>query len=226
MLLNTIAETGEYPKEIKLGQLTPLQKPGKPKGPPENLRPVILSSTLRKILAICLIKRISKRLHEKIIPVTQTAYTSNRSTTELVFTFKVLAEKAITSIGYETNLLLLDMSKAFDTIKRDLLIEDLKEVLNNDEIHLVALLLENVELCVKLENLLGSAFKTSIGSPQGDGASALFFITYLAESLKKLLKKDDDNVLSAVQGLLDLDPKTVQEQFEITSYLQKVSEKK
>ena len=52
------------------------------------------------------------------------------------------------------------MSKAFDTIKRDLLIEDLKEVLNNDEIHLVALLLENVELCVKLENLLGRAFKT------------------------------------------------------------------
>ena len=92
LLLNTIAETGEYPNEIKLGQLTPLQKPGKPKGPPENLRPVILLSTLRKILAICLIERISNRLHEKIIPVTQTAYTSNRSTTELVFTFKVLAE--------------------------------------------------------------------------------------------------------------------------------------
>ena len=51
------------------------------------------------------------------------------------------------------------MSKAFDTISRDLLIEDLKEVLNNDETHLVALLLENVELSAKLENLLGSAFK-------------------------------------------------------------------
>ena len=63
-------------------------------------------------------------------------------------------------------------------------------MLNNEEIHLVALLLENVELCVKLENLLGSDFKTNIGSPQGDGASALFFITYLAKSLKKkLLKK-------------------------------------
>ena len=220
LLLNTIAETGEYPKEIKLGQLTPLQKPGKPKGPPENLRPVILLSTLRKILAICLIKRISKRLHEKIIPVTQTAYTSNRSTTELVFTFKVLAEKAITSIGYETNLLLLDMSKAFDTIKRDLLIEDLKEVLNNDEIHLVALLLENVELCVKLENLLGSAFKTNIGSPQGDGASALFFITYLAKSLKKLLKKDN-KLHSAIQGLLALNPKTDQQNSEIEKDLQK-----
>ena len=58
-LLNIIDETGEYPKEIKLGQLTPLQKPGNPKGPAENLRAVILLSTLRKLLAICLIKRIS-----------------------------------------------------------------------------------------------------------------------------------------------------------------------
>ena len=78
---------------------------------------------------------------------------------------------------------------------------------------------------MKLENLLGSDFKTNIGSPQGDGASALFFITYLAKSLKKLLKKDDDDIISVVQGLLDLDPKTVQEQLEITNDLQKVSEK-
>ena len=28
-LLNETAKTGLYPKEIKLGQLTPLQKPGK-----------------------------------------------------------------------------------------------------------------------------------------------------------------------------------------------------
>ena len=112
VLLNNVAETGNYPKEIKTGHLTPLQKPGKTKGPPENLRPVILLSTLRKILAICLIKRISGRLHEHIIPITETAYTSNRSTTEIVFTFKVLAEKAISLIGYETNLLMLDISKA------------------------------------------------------------------------------------------------------------------
>ena len=109
---------------------------------------------------------------------------SNLASFSIVFTFKVLVEKAISSIGYETNLLILDMSKAFDTLKRDIIIEDLRKVLNKDEIQLVALLLENVELCVKLENQLGSALKTNIESPQGDGASALFFIQYLAERLK------------------------------------------
>ena len=40
-ILNKIAETGEYPTEIKSGLFTPLQKPGKEKGPVTNLRPVI-----------------------------------------------------------------------------------------------------------------------------------------------------------------------------------------
>ena len=94
------------------------------------------------MLAICRIKRISGRLHEHIIPIARTAYTSNRSTTELVFTCKVLVEKAISSIDYETNLFILDMSKALDTLKRDIIIEDLKQVLNKDEIHLVKPILD------------------------------------------------------------------------------------
>ena len=41
-IYNTTAETGEFPEELVAGVLTPLQKPGKAKGPPENLRPIIL----------------------------------------------------------------------------------------------------------------------------------------------------------------------------------------
>ena len=33
---------------------------------------------------------------------------------------------------------MFDMSKAFDTIRKDLLIDDLKEVLTNDELRLVS----------------------------------------------------------------------------------------
>ena len=70
--------------------------------------------------------------------MTQTAYTRNRSTAELALTFKVRVEKAILSIGYETNLLMLDMSKPFDTLLRELIIEDLRKVLIEDELLLVA----------------------------------------------------------------------------------------
>ena len=57
-LLNNIASTGEYPEQIKQGILKPLRKPGKKPGPPSNLRPIILLSVLRKLLAICMISSL------------------------------------------------------------------------------------------------------------------------------------------------------------------------
>ena len=183
-LLNNICETGEIPKEIKLGLLAPLPKPGKEKGPAKNLRPVILLSILRKIIAICLINRVSDKIFNNIIPIHQCAYRPGRSATELTFSFKMLAEKAITSEDYTIHLLLLDMSKAFDTIDRANLMQDLNETLDKDELILVNLLIRDVQLAIKVNGKVGTAFTTNIGSPQGDSASAIFFISYLAKSKK------------------------------------------
>ena len=124
---------------------------------------------------------------------------------ELIFAFKLLAEKAITSSDYEIHLLLLDMSKAFDTIQRGTLFEDLKEILNNDELHLIHLLLDNVQISVKLENQIGEPFESKIGSPQGDSASALFFIIYLATTLNIANKRLKEENLLTPQHLREHD---------------------
>ena len=62
---NITAETGDFPKALIHGILCPLQKSGKKKCPPENLRPAILLSILRKVLTISLLHRIWNRLAEK-----------------------------------------------------------------------------------------------------------------------------------------------------------------
>ena len=104
------------------------KKPGMKKGPPENLRPIILLSILRTLLANCVIRKIDSRVRYKIIPDA----------------FKLLAEKALTNTNYQMNFLKLDTSKAFDTIQRGYLFNDLKEILEEDELHLIHLLLGNV----------------------------------------------------------------------------------
>ena len=71
------------------------------------------------------------------------------------------------------------MSKAFDTIQRGTLINDLKGIIEDDELHLIVLLLDKVQYSVKLEGQTEERFPTNVGSPQGDGASALLFIIYL-----------------------------------------------
>ena len=94
---------------------------------------IILISIIRQILAICLIRRCWDRLSTRI-PIAQSAYQSGRSTTEQAFAIKMLVEKAITSSTYNNiiYLLLLDMSKAFDTVCRNKLLKDLQEVLEPD----------------------------------------------------------------------------------------------
>ena len=186
-IFNTIADTGQFPIEIKQGLLIPLQKPGKKIGPAENIRPIILLSILRKILATCIINRISTKIYNNI-DITQAAYRPGRNTTEHVFTIKAMCEKALTAKDYKTYILLLDMSKAFDTVDRKTLHDMLKDTLDKDELHLTTILLKDVQLQVQNKQTRGETFTTNTGIPQGDCLSALFFILYLAQTLSKARK--------------------------------------
>ena len=164
-IYNNLSETGDCPKEIKHGLLRPLQKPGKAKGPPSNLRPIILLSALRKILAACIMSRIKTRLDYQI-PSSQAAYRPKRSTTEHVFACKLVIERTISAKNETVFLLLLDMSKAFDSIDRNTLIHDLQSTIDPDELHIVKNLLD-VDLAVKCGNTISDTFMTNTGHFKG-----------------------------------------------------------
>ena len=53
---------------------------------------------------------------------------------------------------------MLDMSKAFDTIERGTLIDNLKSTLENEELFLIYLLLKDDKLMVKLNNEFGKLY--------------------------------------------------------------------
>lgn len=209
-MLNNISKTGEYPAEIKHGILTPLAKPPK-KNVQINARPIVLLSVIRKILTITLIRRTWERM-KSCIPKSQAAYQKGRSTTEQVFTLKVMIEKAITSSNYDIFITLLDMSKAFDTVSRAKLLDYLKEILTPCELHMMYILIHDVKLNVRLGKTTGDEMPTNIGITQGDCLSALLFIFYLAKTIKEKLPKhtiEEDNQYkirwSALDWIIDKD---------------------
>ena len=74
---------------------------------------------------------------------------------------------------------------AFNIIDRASVLNNLKEVMEPDESHLISLLIKKVVLSVKCANYVGREFTTNIGSPQGDCASPLIFIFELSKALEK-----------------------------------------
>ena len=78
---------------------------------------------------------------------------------------------------------MLDVSKAFDSINRNQLIEDLRNTIETDELHIISTLL-NVSLSVRCENTLSEVFETDTCAPQGDCPSALQLTYYLAKMLE------------------------------------------
>ena len=79
----------------------------------------------------------------------------------------------------------IDMSRAFDTIKRKKILEVMELAgCNEDELRLIRTLLANSYLSVRVRTSRSAWYQTSIGSPQGDSLSPVLFTCYLAAALQ------------------------------------------
>ena len=76
------------------------------------------------------------------------------------------------------------MSKAFDRVQRKIVMEDLKEILDDGELRIIATMIKEVKLQVRVKNETTNNFSTNIGVPQGDCMSPILFPLYLAQTLK------------------------------------------
>ena len=95
----------------------------------------------------------------------------------------MLCEKAKTSRDYSTHILLLDMTKTFDTIYGEDLHRLSSYILDPDELSIMNILLKDVTLQVKNNKTKGQTFTTTFVIPQGDCLSAILFILCLSNTL-------------------------------------------
>ena len=169
----------EEHKDLDLGRgvLIALPKPGKCKGPIKNLRPITLFTTIRKILSIVTLNRIKPDC-DSYLSTSQCAYRSGRSTTDIVWAYKWViarAQKTKTSV-FSTG---IDLSSAFDTIRRENLLGITESFLDED----VLISDKSMELRINGAKQRPK-FGTNIGSPQGDGLSGMLFNIYFEDALR------------------------------------------
>lgn len=173
---------------IETGLLIPLNKEGARKIW-EKTRPIVLLNSIRKILCLVVLNRINEKI-EKYLSPSQHGYRSGRSTTEVTWTtqfLKAVCEKFME----EYDVVQTDMSQAFDTPDRGLLMEILETEVNigEDELRLIRVLLAEVKLQLKIDNCRGEQFTSLIGVPQGDGLSPKLFLVYMEHIRREYMKK-------------------------------------
>ena len=123
---------------------------------------------------------------ERFLQPHQSGFRKNRSTTDVVW-----AHRAIASIGLKykkrIHILGIDLSKAFDTVDRQKLLDVLLTITDEENVKMIYKLLNDTTNRIKIKDIFGSEFKSLIGVPQGDGLSPVLFIIYLNAALNELM---------------------------------------
>ena len=178
----------EQRKDLDLGsgKLILLNKPNKKKGPIENMRPIVLLSSLRKILSIITLHRIRPQVEEYLSP-TQSGFRKDRCTGDLVWAHRWLKART-EKYQEEFTILGIDMSSAFDTVCRGKLMQVLESFLELDHIKLIKVLLANTSLTFSSGSKT-ITISTTLGTPQGDSLSPVLFAIYLEAALRDLRTK-------------------------------------
>jgi len=180
--------------DIGNGVLIPLPKPGKPPGLPTSLRPIILLSTLRKSLSLITLRRIMPKV-DIYLADTHSGFRPGRSTADAVWAHRWFAAKC-QRYKWELNVYGIDMSRAFDTIRRDLLMDVLAGIVEEDELRMIRLLLSGTHLSVRIGGATSQPFDTTVGTPQGDSLSPVLFIVYLEAALRDVRRTAPPRVAS------------------------------
>ena len=175
---NQSFEKGTIIESVGRGYMNPIPKPKKNPSV-ENMRPIILLNSVRKIFSMITLKRIEDKIDEYTGP-SQQGYKREEGCADIVWCQKILTS-VLKRKKWRFHKMSIDMSRAFDTIKRSVIINLLRDAgCSEDDIRLVKSLVTDTKLSIKIRKTVSGEFETTLGSFQGDCLSGKLFTLYLA----------------------------------------------
>ena len=189
-LIQHIWEEDEIPEEWGKSAVINLYKKGDPLKC-GNYRGLSLLVTARKCYTTIIKGRMNQHL-EEILGEEQAGFRPNRSTTDMIFVLRQIAEKYI-EYGRKVYCNFIDYTKAFDTIWREFLWDAMTHFGFNEKlINQIKALYSKNQSPTRVNGGLTDYFTTSIGVLQGCILSPpLFNITL--EAMMNIVKDSTDN---------------------------------
>ena len=201
-------QTGKLPADWSRAQVTPIFKKGN-KSSAANYRPISLTCILCKVLEHIMASHVVKHLnsHDLLYDL-QHGFREKRSCeTQLTMLVEDLARNM--SSGKQTDLVLLDFSKAFDKVNHSKLLWKLHQYgIRGTALAWIRAFLGNRSQTVVLEGEESSSVPVTSGVPQGSVLGPILFLVYINDLPDELssqvrLFADDTAVYLTIGGADD-----------------------
>lgn len=185
-MINFCIETHDFPECWKTSYVLPFPKVTSP-NELKDLRPISILPTLSKVIERILESQVRDYVvHHNILPAVQSGFRRGYScATALLKVVDDILEAS--DRGDLTALVLLDYSKAFDSLNHDLLLSILNYLgFDDDSLLLVKAYLSGRRQMVKLSGNLSNPERVPCGVPQGSILGPLFFSLYTSQLITYL----------------------------------------
>ena len=223
-LINECFQKGTYPDCLKLAIVIPLHKGGA-ETDPNNFRPISILPTLNKVME----KVIHTRLYDyfekyKIINDNQFGFRRGHSTTMAVTEF---VENILNSYDKQqaTCAIFVDLSKAFDSVNRNILLLKLYRYGVRGSMHdLLTSYLDQRKQFIKCDGVSSSQLSVDVGVPQGSILGPLLFLIHLNDlkystNLQTINFADDTLLYQTIDNTEGVQEKLTHEMKKVKSWM-------